>query len=105
MVAGWWLNKNNTSVEETLLASNANIGGPATASAFAVAKGECGGEEHYKSPRVSSHAQGETGWRERGEWCAGWDQLVTPALLVGSLGQIMATFLGLSVGTLVLQHL
>jgi hypothetical protein len=30
---------------------------------------------------------------------------VTPALLVGSLGQIMATFLGLSVGTLVLQHL
>lgn len=61
MVAGWWLNKNNTSVEETLLASNANIGGPATASAFAVAKGECGGEEHYKSPRVSSHAQGETG--------------------------------------------
>jgi hypothetical protein len=52
----------------------------------------------------------EGGVAEGGRWrvevCGtGWERLVTPALLVGSLGQIIATFLGLTVGTLVLQHL
>lgn len=39
MLGAWALRGGRWSLEETLLASNANIGGPATASAFAVAKG------------------------------------------------------------------
>jgi uncharacterized membrane protein len=39
MMGAWALRGGRWSLQETLLASNANIGGPATASAFAVAKG------------------------------------------------------------------
>ncbi len=59
------------SLPETLIASNANIGGPATAAALAEA--------------------------------CGWRQLRAPALLVGSLGNAAATFVGLALGTNVLQ--
>lgn len=48
--------------EEVLVASSANIGGPATASSLARSKG--------------------------------WSQLVTPAILVGTLGNCVATFAG-----------
>jgi uncharacterized membrane protein len=61
------------SLPETLLASNANIGGPATAASLAEA--------------------------------AGWTSLRTPALLVGSLGNAVATFVGLALGTGVLSRL
>ena len=61
------------SLPETLLASNANIGGPATAASMADA--------------------------------AGWASLRTPALLVGSLGNAVATFIGLALGTGVLRHM
>jgi uncharacterized membrane protein len=61
------------SLPETLLASNANIGGPATAASMADA--------------------------------AGWTELRTPALLVGNLGNAVATFVGLTLGTGLLRHL
>ena len=61
------------SLPETLLASNANIGGPATAASMADA--------------------------------AGWTALRTPALLVGNLGNAVATFVGLTLGTGLLRHL
>ena len=61
------------SLPEALLASNANIGGPATAASMADA--------------------------------AGWTSLRTPALLVGSLGNAVATFIGLALGTGLLRHM
>ena len=61
------------SLPETLLASNANIGGPATAASMADA--------------------------------AGWTALRTPAMLVGCLGNAVATFVGLALGTGLLRNL
>lgn len=54
-------------LEEIILASNANIGGPTTAVAMAVSKG--------------------------------WNMLVGPILLVGTLGYVFGTYFGLIVGT------
>mmetsp|Transcript_26001 Transcript_26001/g.49392 ORF Transcript_26001/g.49392 Transcript_26001/m.49392 type:complete len:510 (+) Transcript_26001:403-1932(+) len=71
MLTVWKVRDND--LAEILVASNANIGGPATASALAVGKG--------------------------------WNHLISPGLLVGSLGNAAATFIGLSIGTLVLQRL
>ncbi|CAM9241484.1 unnamed protein product [Choristocarpus tenellus] len=59
------------SLKEVLVASNASIGNPATASAFAGSKG--------------------------------WRSLVTPALLVGTLGNAVGTFVGLWVGLNILR--
>jgi uncharacterized membrane protein len=53
---------------EALVASNANMGGPTTAAAMAVARR--------------------------------WQALVTPAILVGTLGYAIATFVGVAVGRL-----
>ena len=53
---------------DLLVASNANIGNPATASSLAVAQG--------------------------------WNDRAVPALLVGTLGNSIGTFVGLSVGKL-----
>jgi uncharacterized membrane protein len=36
---------------------------------------------------------------------AGWTALRTPALLVGNLGNAVATFVGLTLGTGLLRHL
>ena len=58
---------------ELLLASNANIGGPATAASLAAARG--------------------------------WDRLLVPGMLVGHLGNAVATFLALGVGASVLARL
>ncbi len=54
-------------LEEVVVASNANMGGPTTAAAMAVARG--------------------------------WDGLVIPAILSGTLGYAIATFVGAIVGT------
>ena len=51
------------SIEEITVASNANIGGPTTSAAFAIAKG--------------------------------WEDLVVPALLVGTLGYVIGNYLGI----------
>lgn len=50
------------SLEETLLVSNANLGGPTTAAAMAIAKG--------------------------------WQRLIVPILLVGTLGYVIGNYLG-----------
>lgn len=50
------------SLEETLLVSNANLGGPTTAAAMAIAKG--------------------------------WQKLIVPILLVGTLGYVIGNYLG-----------
>ncbi len=55
-------------LEEICVASNANIGGPTTAAAYAVARG--------------------------------WQALVVPALLVGTLGYVIGNYYGILVGTL-----
>ena len=55
-------------LEEIILASNANIGGPTTAAAMAISKG--------------------------------WIKLVGPTMLVGTLGYVIGTYLGLFVGNL-----
>jgi uncharacterized membrane protein len=55
-------------LEEIILASNANIGGPTTAAALAIAKG--------------------------------WDSLVIPVLLVGTLGYIIGNYYGILIGTI-----
>ena len=51
---------------EIVIASNANMGGPTTAAAMAVARR--------------------------------WDWLITPAILCGTLGYAVATFIGVAVG-------
>ena len=56
------------SIEEIIIASNANVGGPTTAAAMAIAKG--------------------------------WEALVVPALLVGTLGYVIGNYYGIFVGTL-----
>lgn len=63
LVAGKLLKFN---LEDVILASNANIGGPTTAAAMAVSKG--------------------------------WTNLVGPIVLVGTLGYVLGTYLGLLVG-------
>lgn len=55
-------------LEEIILASNANIGGPTTAAAMAIAKG--------------------------------WEALVVPVLLIGTLGYIIGNYYGILVGTI-----
>ena len=56
------------SLEEIILASNANIGGPTTAAAMAISKG--------------------------------WNQLVGPVLLIGTLGYVLGNYYGVLVGNL-----
>lgn len=56
------------SIEEITVASNANIGGPTTAAAFAISKG--------------------------------WEPLVIPALLVGTLGYVIGNYYGVMLFTL-----
>lgn len=55
------------SLEEIIVASNANIGGPTTAVAMAISKG--------------------------------WGELVTPAILVGTLGYVIGNYYGIFIGT------
>lgn len=56
------------SLEEIILASNANIGGPTTAAAMAISKG--------------------------------WNRLVGPVLLIGTLGYVLGNYYGILVGSL-----
>ena len=58
-------------LEEIILASNANIGGPTTAAAMAISKG--------------------------------WVKLVGPTMLVGTLGYVVGTYLGIFVGNLLMM--
>ncbi len=60
----------NYSVEEIIIASNANIGGPTTAAAMAISKG--------------------------------WVDLVGPAMLIGVFGYGIGTYLGLTVGSMLM---
>ena len=57
------------SLEEIIIASNANIGGPTTAAAMAIAKG--------------------------------WNALIVPAILVGTLGYVLGNYYGIFAGTLI----
>ena len=63
LLAGWLLSLDLT---EMVIASNANMGGPTTAAAMAVARR--------------------------------WDTLVLPAILCGTLGYAVATFIGVALG-------
>ena len=56
------------SLEEIILASNANIGGPTTAAAMAISKG--------------------------------WNKLIGPVLLIGTLGYVLGNYYGVLVGNL-----
>lgn len=56
-------------LEEVIIASNANIGGPTTAAAMATAKG--------------------------------WNALIVPAILVGTLGYVLGNYYGIFAGTLI----
>mmetsp|Transcript_718 Transcript_718/g.1989 ORF Transcript_718/g.1989 Transcript_718/m.1989 type:complete len:91 (-) Transcript_718:296-568(-) len=62
-IGGWPL-------QNALVASSANVGGPATASSLAASRG--------------------------------WHSLVSPAIVVGTLGNCMATFLGIALYRLML---
>lgn len=57
------------SLEEIIIASNANVGGPTTAAAMAIAKG--------------------------------WNALIVPAILVGTLGYVLGNYYGIFAGTLI----
>ena len=57
------------SLEEIIIASNANIGGPTTAAAMAIAKG--------------------------------WNALIVPAILVGTLGYVLGNYYGIFAGTVI----
>ena len=59
-------------VEEIIIASNANIGGPTTAAAMAIAKG--------------------------------WNALIVPAILVGTLGYVLGNYYGIFAGTILGLH-
>lgn len=56
------------SLEEIIISSNANIGGPTTAAAMAIAKG--------------------------------WNGLIFPAILVGTLGYVLGNYYGIFAGTI-----
>ena len=56
-------------LEEIIIASNANIGGPTTAAAMAIAKG--------------------------------WNALIVPAILVGTLGYVLGNYYGVFAGTFI----
>lgn len=56
-------------LEEIIIASNANIGGPTTAAAMAIAKG--------------------------------WNALIVPAILVGTLGYVLGNYYGIFAGTMI----
>lgn len=58
-------------LEEIILASNANIGGPTTAAAMAISKG--------------------------------WNKLIGPVLLIGTLGYVLGNYYGILVGTLLIK--
>lgn len=58
-------------LEEIVLASNANIGGPTTAAAMAIAKG--------------------------------WNKLVIPILLVGTLGYVLGNYFGILIGNIIMM--
>lgn len=58
-------------LEEVILASNANVGGPTTAAAMAISKG--------------------------------WNTLVGPVLLIGTLGYVLGNYYGIIVGNLLLH--
>ncbi len=60
----------NYSVEEIIVASNANIGGPTTAAAMAISKG--------------------------------WTDLVGPAMLIGVFGYGIGSYLGITIGSLLM---
>ena len=55
-------------LEDIIIASNANIGGPTTAAGMAISQG--------------------------------WNKLVGPAMLVGTLGYVIGTYLGIIVGSI-----
>jgi uncharacterized membrane protein len=55
-------------LEDIIIASNANIGGPTTAAGMAISQG--------------------------------WNKLVGPAMLVGTFGYVIGTYLGIIVGSL-----
>lgn len=57
------------SLEEIIISSNANIGGPTTATAMAIAKG--------------------------------WNALIVPSILVGTLGYVLGNYYGIFAGTLI----
>lgn len=57
------------SLEEIIIASNANVGGPTTAAAMAIAKG--------------------------------WNALIVPAILVGTLGYVLGNYYGIFAGTMI----
>ena len=57
------------SLEEIIISSNANIGGPTTAAAMAIAKG--------------------------------WNALIVPAILVGTLGYVLGNYYGIFAGTMI----
>ena len=57
------------SLEEIIIASNANIGGPTTSAAMAIAKG--------------------------------WNTLIVPAILVGTLGYVLGNYYGIFAGTII----
>ena len=57
------------SLEEIIVASNANIGGPTTSAAMAIAKG--------------------------------WNALIVPAILVGTLGYVLGNYYGIFAGTMI----
>ena len=57
------------SLEEIIISSNANIGGPTTAAAMAIAKG--------------------------------WNALIVPAILVGTLGYVLGHYYGIFAGTMI----
>lgn len=58
----------NFTLEEAILVSNANIGGPTTATAMAISKG--------------------------------WNKYVAPVMLVGTLGYIIGTYIGIFIGNM-----
>mmetsp|Transcript_25364 Transcript_25364/g.100151 ORF Transcript_25364/g.100151 Transcript_25364/m.100151 type:complete len:433 (-) Transcript_25364:569-1867(-) len=89
--------------KEAFLASNASIGGPATASAMAVAKGNPINQR--KRNQLQSNFPRSFHTELLSPLCEGWTSYIVPAVLVGNLGNAIATFLALSIGQNVLNRL